>query len=100
VLGIHLQVEGLRVTLQSNAWPVVIAMAGGIPGASVPDPLQQAYAWLKSGPPVAQSRPPGGLPDAIADAAGRRRPDLAVFRLAGSSGVATLSLDLCDAGLA
>ena len=49
VLGVHLQVEGLKMTLQGNARSVVIAMAAVFLVRLFQDPLQQAYFWLNPG---------------------------------------------------
>ena len=49
VLGVHLQVDGLKVALQGNARPVVIAMAAVFLVRLFQDLLKQAYAWLNPG---------------------------------------------------
>ena len=49
VLGVHLQVEGLKVALQGNARPVVIAMAAVFLARLFQEPLKQAGAWLNPG---------------------------------------------------
>ncbi len=49
VLGVHLQVDGLKVALQGNARPVVIAMAAVFLVRLFQDLLKQAYAWLHPG---------------------------------------------------
>ncbi len=49
VLGVHLQVDGLKVALQGNARPVAIAMAAVFLVRLFQDLLKQAYAWLNPG---------------------------------------------------
>ncbi|MFO1431156.1 MAG: high-affinity branched-chain amino acid ABC transporter permease LivM [Candidatus Competibacteraceae bacterium] len=46
VLGVHLQVDGLKVALQGNARPVVIAMAAVFLVRLFQEPLKQAYSRL------------------------------------------------------
>ncbi len=49
VLGVHLQVEGLKVALQGDARPVCIAMTAVFLARLFQEPLKQAYSWLNLG---------------------------------------------------